>query len=142
MADAPKRRLLDQFGTSPTIIAEGCRFIGDLHTQGALVLSGFVQGNGRVTGALSIARTAQWHGDVIAEYAIVAGLVHGNIAVDEKLEIGNTAVIRGSVRARALAIAHGAVIEGDIAVTSDQPIVRFEEKRHVEDARGPARSVD
>lgn len=141
MADAPKRRLLDQFGTSPTIIAEGSRFVGDLHAQGALVLSGYVQGNGRVTGALSIAKTAEWHGDVVAEYAIVAGLVHGNIAVEEKLEIGNTAVIRGSVRARALAIAHGALIEGDISVTSDQPILRFEEKRHAAaaDAPDPAR---
>ena len=40
MADLPKRRLLDQFGASPTFIAEGCRMQGDLETRGALVLSG------------------------------------------------------------------------------------------------------
>ena len=50
--------------------------------------------------------------------------------VDEKLEIGQTAVIRGSVSARTIAIARGAVVDGDITVTSGTPIVRFEEKRH------------
>ena len=49
--------------------------------------------------------------------------------VSEKLEIRKTARIRGSVRARTIAVAQGAVIDGDMAVTSGAPVVHFEEKR-------------
>ena len=47
-----------------------------------------------------------------------------------KLEIGYTAVIRGSVSARTIAIAKGAIVDGDIVVTSGEPPLEFEEKRN------------
>jgi cytoskeletal protein CcmA (bactofilin family) len=61
--------------------------------------------------------------------AVIAGRVTGAITVEGKLELGAQAVIRGRVSAKSLAIARGAVIEGDILVTSGAPIVQFEEKR-------------
>jgi cytoskeletal protein CcmA (bactofilin family) len=60
---------------------------------------------------------------------VVAGELVGSLAVTDRLEVGAAAVIRGRVSARSLAIARGAVIEGDILVTSGEPIVQFEEKR-------------
>ncbi|MGE0580685.1 MAG: polymer-forming cytoskeletal protein [Steroidobacteraceae bacterium] len=129
MSDLPKRRLLDQFGASPTFIAEGCRMQGDLETRGALVLSGRLEGDGRVGGALSISVGARWQGNVHAKAGVIAGEVIGNVTIEDKLEIGATAVIRGSIAAKTLAIANGAVIEGDIVVTGTQPVVKFEEKR-------------
>lgn len=129
MPEMPKRRLLDQFGASPTFIAEGCRLRGDLETRGPLVLSGNLEGDGRIGGALSISVGARWHGNVHAKAGVIAGEVIGNVAIDEKLEIGATAVIRGSIAAKTLAIANGAVIDGDIVVTGTQPVVKFEEKR-------------
>ena len=51
------------------------------------------------------------------------------LVIADKLEIGCTAVIRGNVTARSIAIAQGAIVEGDIAVTSGAPIVHFQEKR-------------
>ena len=134
MPDLPKRRLLDQFGASPTFIAEGCRLQGDLETRGPLVLSGSLEGKGLIGGAVSISVGARWHGDVHAKSGVIAGEVIGNVTIEEKLEIGATAVIRGSIAARSLAIANGAVIDGDIAVTGTQPIVKFDEKRS---ASGP-----
>jgi hypothetical protein len=38
-------------------------------------------------------------------------------------------VIRADIVARSIAIAKGAVIDGEVTVTSGQPIVQFEEKR-------------
>jgi hypothetical protein len=38
-------------------------------------------------------------------------------------------VIRGSVSARTIAIAKGAIVDGDIEVTSGAPLFEFEEKR-------------
>jgi cytoskeletal protein CcmA (bactofilin family) len=51
------------------------------------------------------------------------------LAVEDKLEIGSTAVIRGKVTARTVAIAKGAIVDGEIEITSGAAVVEFEEKR-------------
>jgi cytoskeletal protein CcmA (bactofilin family) len=129
MNDPLNRRLKDQFSASPTFISEGTCFIGDLETTGALVVCGTVRGNGRIGGALSLAKGAQWDGDIAARQAVIAGRVLGDISIEGKLEIGASAVISGRVTARSLAIANGAVIESDVSVTSGEPVVHFEERR-------------
>ncbi len=111
------------------MIAPGVTFRGDFIAPGSVVLSGTVRGDGDVGGTLSIARDAQWEGNVRASNALVAGTLIGNIEVTGALEVGAVAVIRGSIRASSLALAHGAVIEGDIQVTSGQAVIHFEEKR-------------
>jgi cytoskeletal protein CcmA (bactofilin family) len=129
MSERPKRRLMDQFSASPSFIAEGAEFTGNLETRGALVVWGTVTGNGRIGAALSLARGATWNGDIVAKQAVIAGHVNGEISVDGKLEIGASAVISGRVTARTLVIAQGAVIESEVTITSGEPVVRFEEKR-------------
>jgi cytoskeletal protein CcmA (bactofilin family) len=129
MADTPSRRLLDQMGAAPTYVAAGSRLTGDLEVPGALVMCGQVRGDGDVKGTLSVAAGARWEGEVHARSGVVAGAIMGAIRVDEKLEIRATALIRGRVTARSIAIAKGAVIEGEVTVTSGEPIVNFEEKR-------------
>jgi cytoskeletal protein CcmA (bactofilin family) len=125
-----RRRLLDRIGSAPTLLATGTRVVGDVVTAGALLLGGEVLGDGNVGGQLSIAAGAHWHGDVHAESAVIAGHLTGSILVADKIEIGASAVITGRVTARKVAVARGARIEGDIAVTSAEPILEFEEKRH------------
>jgi len=129
MNDAPKRRLLDQLGGSPTFVAEGSRLTGDLETAGALVVCGSIRGDGHVRGALHMGGTAEWEGEVRAERAVIAGHVNGKLSVDDKLEIGASAVIRARVSARSIAIAKGAIIDGEVTVTSGQPVISFDEKR-------------
>jgi cytoskeletal protein CcmA (bactofilin family) len=129
MADTLKRRLIDQIGDSPTFVAEGSRITGDLETAGPLVVCGAVAGDGRVAGTLHMAVTAEWHGEIHAQAAVVAGRITGRLVVEDKLEVGATAVIRADIVARTIAIAKGAVIEGAVTVTSGQPVVQFEEKR-------------
>jgi cytoskeletal protein CcmA (bactofilin family) len=129
MSDSPKRRLIDQIGTSPTFVAEGCRLTGDLEAPGALVVCGTIRGDGRVGGMLSMAAKAEWDGEIHAQAAVIAGKITGKLVIEEKLEVGSTAVIRADVVARSIAIAKGAVIEGAITVTSGQPVVQFEERR-------------
>jgi cytoskeletal protein CcmA (bactofilin family) len=127
--DTQRRRMLDQLGDSPTFVAPGSRISGDLETLGPLVVCGAVRGDGRIGGALSMAANSEWHGEVHARAAVIAGHLTGRLVVDEKLEVGATAVIQAEVIARTIAIARGAVIEGAITVTSGQPVVRFDEKR-------------
>jgi cytoskeletal protein CcmA (bactofilin family) len=96
---------------------------------GSLMLAGSIHGDGEIGGTLSISRDALWEGKVRAGAAVIAGTLDGSIEVSGALEVGQTARIKGQVTARSLAIAQGAVIEGEMQVTSGEPIVRFEEKR-------------
>jgi cytoskeletal protein CcmA (bactofilin family) len=129
MSEAPRRRLIDAIAGSPTFVAEGCQVTGDVQTRGPLVVSGSIRGDGHVAGTLSMAAKSRWEGDVRAKQAVIAGEVVGRLIVEEKLEVGASAVIRGQVAARSIAIAKGAVIEGEVAVTGGEAPVKFEEKR-------------
>jgi cytoskeletal protein CcmA (bactofilin family) len=129
MSEKPRRRLLDRIGSTPSLLAAGTRLVGDIETPGALMLGGSVQGDGHVRGELSIGPDAEWVGEVHALSAVVAGRISGAISVSERIEIAATAVIRGRVSARSIAMARGATIDGDVIVTSGEPIVQFEEKR-------------
>jgi cytoskeletal protein CcmA (bactofilin family) len=130
VSEPPKRRLLDQIGESPTFVAPGSRLTGDLETDGPLVVCGAVRGDGRVGGALSMAAGSEWHGEIHARAAVIAGRITGKLVIEGKLEVGASAVIQADVMARTVAIARGAVIEGSVTVTSGEPVTRFEEKRH------------
>ncbi len=88
-----------------------------------------MQGDGNVRGELSIGPDAEWIGEVHAVSAVVAGRVTGAISVSARIEIAATAVIRGRVSARSIAMARGATVDGEVVVTSGEPIVRFDEKR-------------
>jgi cytoskeletal protein CcmA (bactofilin family) len=129
MTETLKRRLIDQIGDAPTFVAEGSRLTGDLETGGPLVLCGAIRGDGRVGGALRMAMTAEWEGEIHARAAIIAGRITGRLVVEEKLEVGTTAVLRADIVARSIAVAKGAVIDGTVTVTSGEPVVQFEEKR-------------
>jgi cytoskeletal protein CcmA (bactofilin family) len=125
----PKRRFFDLHSAAPTVIGAGSVIVGDVHGEGEYVISGEVHGDGELGGGLNLAATGVWNGHIRALQAIIAGKITGGLAVKGKLEIGYTAVIRGSVSARTIAIAKGAIVDGDIVVTSGMPMQEFEEKR-------------
>ena len=129
MADTPRRRLADRVSSSPTFVGSGSRFTGDLECAGDLVVGGSVIGDGDVQGALTLSDGSSWEGELRAGNAVIAGEVLGSVTVAEKLELRATARIKGSLKARSIAVAKGAIIEGDMAVTSGSAVVHFEEKR-------------
>ena len=126
MSDAPKRRLIDQLGVSPTFVAEGCRFTGDVETTGPLVVCGAIRGDGKVGGPLSMAAKAHWEGEIHAQAAVVAGRISGKLVIEHKLEVGATAVIRADIVAGSIAVAKGAVIVGEVTVAVPQQLQDIE----------------
>jgi cytoskeletal protein CcmA (bactofilin family) len=124
-----KRRFLDSSSPPPTFIGAKSVFVGNIRGAGQFVVSGEVHGDGELEGALNLSATGIWHGDIHAQQAIIAGTITGALSVKDKLEIGYTAVIHGKVSARTIAIAKGAVVDGEIEVTSNAAVVQFEEKR-------------
>ena len=129
----PKRRFLERASlpgsASPTVIAAETVIVGNIRGKGQFVVSGEVHGDGELDGPLLLAVTGSWFGNIQAHQAIVAGKIVGGIVALDKLEIGVTAVIRGRIRARTIAIAKGAIVEGEIEVTSGIRILEFQEKR-------------
>ncbi|HEY0943461.1 MAG TPA: polymer-forming cytoskeletal protein [Steroidobacter sp.] len=130
MADTPRRRLADRVSSSPTLIGTGSRFTGDLECDSDLMVSGTVIGDGDVRGALTLSDGGRWQGEIRAGNAVIAGEIQGSVSVAEKLELRASARIKGSLRARTIAVAKGAIIDGDMAVTSGSPVMHFEEKRN------------
>ena len=129
MSDIPRRRFADRTSGNPTFVGAGTIFVGNLECGADLIVAGRVQGEGVVRGSLTLSAGGRWEGQVRAANAVIAGEVEGSVRVENTLEIRNTARIRGSVNAPTIAIAQGAVLDGDVAVTSAVPVVRFEEKR-------------
>jgi cytoskeletal protein CcmA (bactofilin family) len=125
----PRRRFFDLDSAPPTVIGAETVFVGNLRGAGQFVVSGEVHGDGEIEGGLNLAVTGVWNGYIQAHHAIIAGKISGGLAVRDRLEIGYTAVIRGRVTARTVAIARGAIVDGDIEVTSGDPVLEFEEKR-------------
>lgn len=126
---APHRRLVDRGSGPPTIIGIGVSFRGDVIAPGSVMLSGTVRGDGDIGGTLQIARDALWEGQVRAGSAVIAGALTGSIECTGPVELGAAAIVKGSITARTLAIANGAVIDGEIQVTSGAGVIKFEEKR-------------
>ena len=125
----PRRRFFDLDSAPPTVIGAESVFVGNIRGAGQFVVSGEVHGDGEIEGGLNLAVTGVWNGYIQAHHAIIAGKISGGLAVRDRLEIGYTAVIRGRVTARTVAIARGAIVDGDIEVTSGDPVLEFEEKR-------------
>jgi cytoskeletal protein CcmA (bactofilin family) len=124
-----KRRFLEGGSATPTFIGAESVIMGDIRGTGDFVVSGEVHGDGDLEGGLNLSVTGSWHGFIRAQQAIVAGKINGGLSVKDKLEIGYTAVIHGKVSARTIAIAKGAIVDGEIEVTSNTPLLQFEEKR-------------
>jgi cytoskeletal protein CcmA (bactofilin family) len=125
-----KRRFLEGM-VAPTFIGAETVFVGDIRSGGHFVVCGEIHGDGELGGALNLTASGSWHGNIRAHQAVIAGRIIGGIIVKEKLEIGYTAIIRGRVSARTIAIAKGAIVDGEIESTSGSPVVEFEEKRGV-----------
>jgi cytoskeletal protein CcmA (bactofilin family) len=124
-----KRRFFEGNSATPTFIGAECVVVGNIRGPGHFVVSGEVHGDGDLQGGLNLSTTGSWHGYIESQQAIVAGKITGGLRVRDKLEIGYTAVIRGKVSARTIAIAKGAIVDGEIEVTSDTPLLEFDEKR-------------
>ena len=97
--------------------------------NGDLSVAGTATGECRIKGAFLLAEKARWTGPVTAGSAVIAGELKGNLILEGKLEIHKSARIEGSIRAQTIAIARGAIVVGEMTITSGQAVTTFEEKR-------------
>ena len=65
---------------------------------------------------------------------VISGHVEGDIVAAGKVEISDSAKITGTVTGEAIAVAEGAVVEGQMRTTGQHDPVGFTEKRGGADA--------
>ena len=129
MSDSRLRRLRDRSSGPATLINDGCKITGLVSGRGDFQVSGEVDGDGDVEGTITLAKNGYWSGTIKADHVIVAGHVEGDIAAAGSVEIMDTARITGTVSGEAIAVAEGAVVEGQMKTTGQTDPTEFTEKR-------------
>jgi cytoskeletal protein CcmA (bactofilin family) len=124
-----KRRIQDTRTGPTTYIAPATKIVGTLSGEGAYVFCGTVEGDCDIDGPVTLAQGGRWKGTLRANDVIVAGTVEGDVIAGKRVEIAGTARVSGSLCGQSIAVAEGAVIEGEIKVTSGEPALKFQEKR-------------
>jgi len=125
-----KRRIQDSSSGPTTYIAPSTRIVGSITGQGAYVFCGTIEGDCDIDGPLTLADGGRWKGTIKATDIVVAGIVEGDVLARQRVEIAGTARVSGSLSGNSIAVAEGAVIEGEIKVMSGTVPTKFEEKRH------------
>lgn len=124
-----KRRMHDSTSGPPTFVAPSTNIVGTIAGQGAFVCCGTIEGDCDIDGALTLALGGRWKGTMKATDIIVGGTVEGEVVARQRIEIGASARVTGSLSAKSIAVAEGAIIEGEINVRSGEAPVKFHEKR-------------
>ena len=111
----------------PIILGQGMVQVGLLEGRDNYVVHGQVDCNCDIDGVLLIGPSCLWVGNIQADTVIVKGRVQGNIHAHFKLEVRGGARIKGNLSSPLIAVAEGALVQGD--VTPDSMVTRFTERR-------------
>ena len=124
-----KRRIGDSSGGPTTFISTKTRIVGTITGEGPYVFCGTVEGDCDIDGPVTLADGGRWTGTMKATDVVVAGYVDGDVVASQRIEISGTARVSGSLSGHSIAVAEGAVIEGEIKVSSGGETSTFAEKR-------------
>lgn len=124
-----KRRITDAHAGPATYIATAAELTGNIGGSGAYIVCGQVTGDCDVHGPVTLAKDGRWVGTLEADNVVIAGTVDGDVIARERLEISATARVTGSISGHSIAVAEGAVIEGELKIAGGGTATRFKEKR-------------
>lgn len=133
MNESKRRRFRDRNAGAPTLINEGCKISGVITGQGDYQVSGEIDGDCEIDGTVTLTRTGYWNGTINASQVVISGHVEGDIIAAGKVEIADSARITGKVTGEAIAVAEGAVVEGQMKTTGKSEPIGFIEKRARDD---------
>jgi len=122
-----KRRSLDYLSKLPTILGHEVVHVGALVGPDNYVVHGRVQGDSDIDGALLIGPDCLWVGNITADTVIIKGRVEGDVQARFKLELRPSARVKGNLSSPVIAIAEGAVLQGQ--VSPDSILTQFRERR-------------
>ena len=135
MAHENRRRTLDNVNKFTTVVGEGANFNGKFTGSANFVIHGNVYGDCDIDGTLLVMEEGRITGNVKATVMIISGHVEGDISATEKLEMRSTAQVKGNINCDKLAIATGAVHDGEVHMQAGIAVTEFDERRSGEDVR-------
>ncbi len=103
--------------TTPSIIGNDVKIVGNITTQGELQLDGHITGDLRC-GSLVMGETGSAEGTIITDTAIIRGRVSGEIRA-RSVRLEQTSLIEGDVIHETLSVEAGANLTGRFKHTSD-----------------------
>jgi cytoskeletal protein CcmA (bactofilin family) len=96
------------------VIAAGTTLSGDLESSDPVEVYGTLEGDARVSGRFMVAESGRVFGNVDAHTIVIAGEVTAGLLNAERIELRATARVTARLRGRVVAVADGAVFQGDI----------------------------
>ena len=110
-----------------TLIGRNSVLKGDLEFSGGLRVDGLIKGHITATdnknGTLVLSETGEIEGNVTVPHVVINGTVHGNIISGGHVELQEKATVTGDVNYKAVEMALGASINGNLVCdpSSDKP---------------------
>ncbi len=100
-------------------MAKGTAIKGNIRGKGDYVVCGRVIGDCDIEGPVTLAPGGHWKGTLRANSFVVAGTVEGQIISRGLVEVSGTARITGRVVGPSIAVAEGAIVDGEVNVKAD-----------------------
>jgi cytoskeletal protein CcmA (bactofilin family) len=101
-----------------TVVGDGASFEGTIRSDRSIRVFGAVQGEIESKQRVVVEESAKVSARISAEQVTVLGQVDGSIECSGRLEIAATARVAGDVSATTLVIQEGAVVEGNLRMSS------------------------
>ncbi len=131
-----ERRSIDKVKDFGTLVGAESHFSGTLKGKDNYAIYGSVEGDCDLSGALLLGPSGRWKGNITAAVVFIAGEVEGNITAREKLEIAPGARVKGNLSSVSIAIADGAVFEGEVKMAKAEQPIQYAERRGAAPAEG------
>ncbi len=93
----------------PSVVVEG-----DFVSEGDILVKGTVLGNVKTGRLLTVESGAKILANIKAGEAIISGEVKGNVEIIGRLELTESAKVLGDVKCKILAVAGGAILQGQV----------------------------
>lgn len=106
---------------STTVIGKGIHIHGELTGSAPIEVWGTLEGVTGTEGRFWVREGGKVGGEIAAAEVIIEGQVNGKISAEQKVEFRPTCKVRGDVMAKKVAIAEGAVFDGQIRMSDTTP---------------------
>lgn len=127
-----KRRLEDRLGASSSILAPNTKIQGEIEGDESIVIKGHLKGDVTSKGLVWLDRGGRILGHIKSPNVIIDGELIGNIKSAERVELRTESRMIGNVETENLAIAEGAVFDGEVHMPKRQKeTISFVEKRKI-----------
>lgn len=104
-----------------TIIGPNTTVQGDLEVNGSILVYGSIVGDLRINGSIRTAKDSYIKGTVVAEEAVIDGVLEGSLSTKGRSTLGSTATLLGEVQVELLVIEEGAKFSGNCMMTGVTP---------------------